>query len=71
MACWCTEQAGLAELFVSHNADAIELLRQMGISAPAAKQKPFIAWVRGTRACRVVIHMPGQRGADKHAAKCA
>eukprot|EP00974_Lingulodinium_polyedra_P072668 7031815-Lingulodinium_polyedra.AAC.1 len=43
----------------------------MGISAPAAKQRPFTAWVRGTRACRAAIHMPGQRGADKHAAKCA
>eukprot|EP00974_Lingulodinium_polyedra_P050601 4867272-Lingulodinium_polyedra.AAC.1 len=43
----------------------------MDISAPAAKQKPFTAWVRGARACRATVHMPGQRGADKHAAKCA
>eukprot|EP00974_Lingulodinium_polyedra_P079229 7673741-Lingulodinium_polyedra.AAC.1 len=49
-------------MFVSRNADAGELLRQMNISAAAIKQRPFVAWQQGVRACQPQIQIAGQRG---------
>eukprot|EP00974_Lingulodinium_polyedra_P100996 9785296-Lingulodinium_polyedra.AAC.1 len=33
----------------------------------AIKQRPFVAWQQGARACQHQVHIPGQRGGEAHA----